>query len=196
MARLTGKQKRFVAEYLVDLNATQAAVRAGYSAKTAEVIGYENLRKPQIADAIDQAMAKRAERTEITQDMVLRELMKVAFANGSDFAKVVSRTVPAQTVEDDGSIRDTVDCVQSVELIDTDKIDPDKRAAIAGIKQGKFGIEVSSYDKVKALELLGKHLGMFDARTAQQQEQENNLVERLLGGTEEDIDTDDLPEVE
>lgn len=196
MARLTEKQKRFVEEYLVDLNATQAAIRAGYSERTADRIGPELLGKTCVSAEIQRAIQARQKRTEITQDMVLRELMKVAFSNGSDFAKVVSKTVPVQTIGDDGSICDAMDRVQSVELIDTDEIAPDKRAAIAGIKQGKFGIEVSSYDKVKALELLGKHLGMFDARTAQQQEQENNLVERLLGGTEEDIDTDDLPEVE
>jgi phage terminase small subunit len=68
---LTPKQKRFVEEYLVDLNATQAAIRAGYSAKTAYAIGEENLRKPEIKAAVDEAMAKRAERTEIDQDYVI-----------------------------------------------------------------------------------------------------------------------------
>lgn len=195
MARLTEKQKRFVEEYLVDLNATQAAIRAGYSAKTADRIGPELLGKTCVSAEIQRAIQARQQRTEITQDMVLRELAKVAFSNGSDFARVVSRTVPTQTVDEDGNIREGVDRVQSVELVDTDDIAPDKRAAIAGIKQGKFGIEVSSYDKVKALELLGKHLGMFNER-ATQQEQENDLVEKLLSGTEEDIDTDDLPEVQ
>ena len=71
MDKLTAKQERFVAEYLIDLNATQAAIRAGYSVKTAAETGYENLRKPQIADAVQKALAERAERTEITQDYVL-----------------------------------------------------------------------------------------------------------------------------
>ncbi len=68
---LTPKQERFVAEYLIDLNATQAAIRAGYSEKTAQMIGSENLSKPMIADAVQKALAERAERTEITQDYVL-----------------------------------------------------------------------------------------------------------------------------
>ena len=68
---LTPKQERFVAEYLVDLNATQAAIRAGYSEKTAQMIGSENLAKPLIAAAVAAAVAKRSERTEITQDYVL-----------------------------------------------------------------------------------------------------------------------------
>ncbi len=67
----TPKQARFVAEYLVDLNATQAAIRAGYSEKTAQMIGSENLAKPMVAAAVAAAVAKRSERTEITQDYVL-----------------------------------------------------------------------------------------------------------------------------
>ncbi len=71
MNKLTAKQARFVAEYLVDLNATQAAIRAGYSETTASETGYENLRKPQIAEAVQKALAERSERTEVTQDYVL-----------------------------------------------------------------------------------------------------------------------------
>lgn len=81
---LTAKQKRFVQEYLVDLNATQAAIRAGYSAKTASETGYDNLRKPQIAAAIEKAMNKREKRTEITQDMVLQRWWTIATADPND----------------------------------------------------------------------------------------------------------------
>lgn len=77
MANLTPKQQRFVEEYLIDLNATQAAIRAGYSKKTAAVIGAENLIKPNIQKAIEVAQNKRAERTEITQDYVLSNIQKV-----------------------------------------------------------------------------------------------------------------------
>ncbi len=73
---MTPRQKRFVEEYLKDPNATQAAVRAGYSEKTAAVIGSENLRKPKIAEAVKESQAKRAERVEITADMILAELWK------------------------------------------------------------------------------------------------------------------------
>lgn len=68
---LTAKQNLFVKEYLVDLNATQAAIRAGYSEKTAHDIGCENLKKPNIAKAIQEAMDARSQRTEITADYVL-----------------------------------------------------------------------------------------------------------------------------
>ena len=78
--RLTAKQDRFVEEYLVDLNATQAALRAGYSEKTARSIGAENLSKPDIEKAIADALEARRLRTEITQDRVLEELAAIAFA--------------------------------------------------------------------------------------------------------------------
>jgi phage terminase small subunit len=72
---LTDKQQRFVAEYLIDLNATQAAIRAGYSSGTAKEIGYENLTKPHIAQAIQAAVNQRTERTQVDADYVLRTIV-------------------------------------------------------------------------------------------------------------------------
>lgn len=77
MANLTPKQQRFVEEYLIDLNATQAAIRAGYSTRTAKSIGQENLTKPDIQKAIEEAQNKRTERTEVTQDYVISNIQKV-----------------------------------------------------------------------------------------------------------------------
>jgi len=71
MAKLTPKQERFIKEYLIDLNATQAAIRAGYSKKTAESIGYENLRKPQIEQAIARYTKKHADKVGLSVDEVL-----------------------------------------------------------------------------------------------------------------------------
>lgn len=155
MARLTGKQQRFVEEYLVDLNATQAAVRAGYSPKTAEAIGYENLRKPQIREAIEQARAERSERTEITQDMVLRELAAIGFARATDYVQ----------------IRDG--CVV---LTETDALSVDQKRAVASIREGKHGIEVRLHDKVRALEKIGEHLGMFEGRQSEDDDSEVEIV--------------------
>lgn len=76
MAKLTAKQQRFVDEYLKDLNATQAALRAGYSEKTAYSVGHENLKKPEIQKAIQEAQNKRSERTEITQDFVINTIVE------------------------------------------------------------------------------------------------------------------------
>lgn len=165
MAKLTDKQKRFVQEYLIDLNATQAYIRAGYKVKSedvAAVMGSRLLRNDNVRLKLNQAMQKREERTEITQDIVLKELFKVAFANGSDFAKVTTKPV-IKKVENPstGEWEEKEVLQQFVERMDTDTLPEDKKAAIACIKEGKFGIEVQSCDKVKALELIGKHLGMF-----------------------------------
>ncbi len=84
--KLTPRQARFVEEYLIDLNATQAAIRAGYSKKTAFVIGYENLTKPYISAAIAEAQAKRLERVTVSQDDVVKGLHTEATtaANSAD----------------------------------------------------------------------------------------------------------------
>ena len=154
MAKLTDKQKRFIDEYLIDMNATQAAIRAGYSERTAYRIGSELLQKTSVQEKLQERMHDREVRTEITQDKVLKELAAIAFSNGSDFAKVITKTGINKRGEE-------VE-YQDVELELTDKIPPEKKKAIAGIKMGKNGIEVSTCDKVKALELLGRHLGMFN----------------------------------
>lgn len=145
MAKLNDRQKLFCEEYLVDLNATEAAKRAGYSEKTARAIGQENLTKPDIKAYIKKRQDARIDRTQITQDFVLMELMKIASANGTDFAVVGNRN--------------------RVSLVPTEDLPPEKRAAVAGVKKGAKGaVEVKTYDKVKALELLGKHLGLFEGK--------------------------------
>ena len=105
MPKLTEKQKRFCEEYLIDLNATQAAIRAGYAAKNARVIASQNLAKVNIQQYISERMQDRSKRTEITADTVLGELAKIAAAD----------------------------------------------------------VEIKGSDKMKALELLGKHLGLFQS---------------------------------
>lgn len=82
MARLTPKQQRFVDEYLIDLNATQAAIRAGYSEKTARQIGEQNLSKLDIAEAIAKAQEQRQQRTQVTQDDVIKGLLTEAVWSG------------------------------------------------------------------------------------------------------------------
>lgn len=98
---MTKKQKRFVEEYLIDLNATQAAIRAGYSPATAKEIGCENLTKPNISEAIAKAMAERSRRTGVNQDRVLQELAKIAFAKITDAVDLKTATVREDASEDD-----------------------------------------------------------------------------------------------
>lgn len=85
---LTEKQQRFVDEYLVDLNATQAAIRAGYSADTAGAIGHENLKKPEIVLALAEARKAQQERTQITADRVVTELGMIAFADARELVEI------------------------------------------------------------------------------------------------------------
>ncbi len=153
MAKLTEKQKKFVDEYLKDLNATQAVIRAGYSKNRASEIGYQLLQKTTVCEALQNRQKRLEQKTEITQERVLRELANVAFANATDFVHVDNIEYTGL----DGKQHTT----PVVEITPTKDVPPDKLAAIAAIKQGKEGIEIKTRDKIRALELLGKHLGIF-----------------------------------
>ena len=144
MAKLTDKQKRFVEEYLIDLNATQAAIRAGYSINNADKIGSELLGKTRVSEAISKAMAERSRRTGISQDRVVNELAKIAFVNMLD------------VVDEEGRIRSTASqddlaCIESIKHKESSSINGDSTER-----------EVKIASKLKALELLGKHLGMWN----------------------------------
>lgn len=90
---MTPKQQAFVSEYLIDLNATQAAIRAGYSPKTAEQLGYQLLQHPSVRAAVDEALEKRRVRTEVTQDEVVGGLKTIAAATANPAAARVSAWV-------------------------------------------------------------------------------------------------------
>lgn len=156
---LTAKQQRFVDEYLVDLNATQAAIRAGYSKKTARSISNENLTKPDIQEAISKGMRERSGRVEITQDMVLKELAKIGF---SDIRKVVrwGETQVRMVDADDDGAEDMVP-YHGLALIDSTEIDDSIAGAIAEVSQTRDGLKVKLHDKKGALVDIGRHLGMF-----------------------------------
>ena len=149
--KLTAKQALFVKEYMIDLNATQAAIRSGYSEKTAHVIGHENLSKPNIADAVANELQKRSDRTEITADRVLKEFAKIGFA---DIRKAVKwGDVP---VADEGG-----GLSYPVELISSHEIDGDTAAAISEVSLTQQGIKIKLVDKKGALDSMARHLGMF-----------------------------------
>lgn len=159
---LTDKQRRFVDEYLVDLNATQAAIRAGYSQKTAGQIAEQNLKKLEIAAAVQEAQAARAKRTEITQDMVLRELAKIGF---SDIRKIVRWGKTELRVTDAGDDEGEVtEAYHGLALVSADDIDDNTAAAISEISEGRDGLKVKLHDKKGALVDIGRHLGMFKDR--------------------------------
>lgn len=138
---MTPRQQRFVEEYLLDLNAHQAALRAGYSPRSARQIAAQLLRKPEIAEAIGQAMAARAERMRVSADRVIQELARVAFADIGRF------------LEADG-----------VTLKKLDRIAADDRAAVQEVATaGKTGavLRLRLHDKLRALDGLARHLGLY-----------------------------------
>lgn len=145
MARkLTDKQKKFVEEYLIDLNATQSAIRAGYSPKTANEQGARLLANVSVQEAISKAMAERSRRTGINQDRIVQELARIAFVKITD------------VVDPDGEINtnasdDDLACIESYKVEDSDSVNGSSSKR-----------EVKLASKIKALELLGKHVGMWN----------------------------------
>ena len=140
---LTPKQARFVQEYLIDLNATQAAIRAGYSSKAANREGARLLANVDIESAVQNAMAARATRTLVSQDLIIRELARVAFSD----------------------IRDLFD--DNGKMLPMSKWPTDSAACISSLKDGVAGREIKMWDKMSALEKLMKHMGMFETDNAQ-----------------------------
>lgn len=138
---MTPKQKRFVQEYLIDLNATQAAIRAGYSSKRADAIGYENLRKPEIRSALEKAQERLAEEAGIAAAQVLRELAIMGLSDLTDYV---------------------VWGPDGVSLKDSASLDAAKRRAVVEVSQTQHGVKIKLANKLGALELIGRHLGLFE----------------------------------
>ena len=156
---LTPKQAAFVREYLIDFNGTQAAIRAGYSARTARVLAQETLLNPAVAAELAKRTAKIAAVSEVTAENVRDELRKIGFSN---IRKAVKwRSGVERAVEDsEGLVIRAV--VNEVVLVDSDDLDDDTAAAIQSVSQtATGGLTVKMYDKRAALVDLGKHLGMF-----------------------------------
>ncbi|MFT8928511.1 MAG: terminase small subunit [Sporolactobacillus sp.] len=154
MAKLPEKQQRFVDEYLIDLNATRAAIRAGYSVKTAEQQGYKLVHKSSVLSEIKRRQAYLTKRTEVTQEKVIKELAKIAFADLKDYVKWDEDHVDILDSDD-------VDGAALLEVSETvnNQIFPN------GGESEKRQKKVRLHDKTKALELLGKHLGMWVDKT-------------------------------
>ena len=148
--KLTDKQKAFCKEYIIDFNATRASQVAGYSAKTAAKIGSENLQKLEIQAEISRLMKSRNQRTEITADRVVQELAKIGFASVDDLGKF--------TTEGEFILK------SSAEMNEAGKASINSvsyhSTTIDGVTTGT--LKVTRNDKIKALELLGRHVGAFN----------------------------------
>lgn len=148
---LTAKQAAFVAEYLIDLNATQAAIRAGYSAKTAEKIGSENLKKPEVARAIDQAKSKRSQQTQIDAAWVLKRLAEEASADIADLYD--ENTNALKPVHEWPKIW-RQGLVAGLEINELFEGHGEDRIQIGYVSKIKLS------DRIKRLELIGKHVNV------------------------------------
>ena len=151
---MTPRQRKFCDEYLIDLNATQAAIRAGYSPKTACEQASRLLANVKVQDEIAIEMAERSKRTGINQDRVLMEIAKMAFVNIDDVIDLDTAKVKRTATKED------LACIQSVK-----------------IKPTEFGTEreIKLCDKKSNLELLGKHLGMFKDKVELEADMDLNI---------------------
>jgi phage terminase small subunit len=138
--KLTPKQEQFCQEYLIDLNGTQAMIRAGYSEKTAPQIASEYLRKPNVAKRIAQLKAERAKKTQITAATALTELSRISSSNILDFVKFNDEGKPEW---------------------DLTQVTREQMAAVSSMTIDKDGnLKVTFWDKNKALSEIGKHVGV------------------------------------
>jgi phage terminase small subunit len=214
---LTAKQQRFVDQYLIDLNSTAAAVRAGYSPKTASRIGPELLGKTCVAAAVKIAMNARADRTKITQDQVLQRWWDIANANANDvvqFRRGACRfcygknhafqwktereyeeacaEAKATRIEPpvcdggfgyDATLTPHARCpechgegVGRVLATDTASLSGSALLLYDGLKATKDGMEIKLRDRDKAMEMVARHLGMFNDKLKIQGDTENPIA--------------------
>lgn len=165
-AFLNARQQRFCKEYVKDFNATRAykkVYKCAYS--TAGVEGCKSLKNPKIKAYITQLLEEREKRTNITTDKVLKELAKIGFANITDVAEVVT---------------DSTGKKQNIIIHNTEDLAEQDLAAIAEIKEGKEGVSVKMHDKLKALDSIARHLGMYnDKLNVEADVKENNALSGL-----------------
>lgn len=214
---LSPKRAEFVRQYLVDLNGTQAAIRAGYAPRSASQQADDLLRNPQVAAAVKEAMDERAARTEITADLVLKRWWDIANANVNDVVQYrrgacrycygtrhrfqwrsereyqdACREAEAAKQEApmcdggfdfDETVSPHAKCpecnglgVGRVQATDTDKLSGSALLLYDGVKATKDGLEIKILDRLKALDNVARHLGMFNDKLKVQGDAENPLT--------------------
>lgn len=164
MSKLTKKQERFVEEYLVDLNATKAAIRAGYSLNTAASIGGENLRKPQIQEKIKEKQEELQKQTGINRDKILKEIASIAFDDISNYLEFWT--------DDDGEVR--------VKIKDSKTIDTRNISEISVGRDGRFKLKM--YCRDTALYKLAEYLGIGNDLNNDEQLKKLDEVLEKIGG--------------
>ncbi len=151
---LTDMQQAFIANYLITLSAKKAAIAAGYKPDNADVLGYQLLQHPSVSKQLRQAMARRAKRLEVTAENVLREIARIAF---SDIRAVMEFRGESVTFKDSDTLHS--DAAAAIQSISSD-------TKTSGGGQDKepmttVSLKIKMHDKMRALDLAGRHLGMW-----------------------------------
>jgi phage terminase small subunit len=185
--KLTVKQEKYVQGLFAGLSQREAYKQAynceNMTDKSIDEKACELAKNVKVASRLKELTDELKNRNMVTVERVLAELARVAYANGTDFARVVEKEYIEDVKDEEGNVTgQKVHKYKTVEVIETNKLSEDKRAAIAGIKATEKGIEVKMADKIKALELMGKYLGMF-----------TDKVEAKTVNTNIDIDYSALP---
>jgi len=182
---LTEKQKRFADEYLIDLNATRAAERAGYKDPN---IGRQLITKNNVSQYIQQRQKRLQKKIDITQERVLAEIAKVGFADITDFLeyKTVQRIIEYR----DG--KPVIDWAMMVDAINSSEVDGAAISEISVSKDGTFKFKLHS--KLDALDKLGRHLGLFDKQSGNEHI-ESGLIDSLQMASER-IDLNEMDAAE
>ena len=154
--QITDRMKKFVDEYLVDFNATQAAIRAGYSPDTANEQGSQLLARPDIRELVAEGQKAIAERTQTFQDNAVDELKIVGFSDLADFLTVKEGGIVEQKSFDQLT-KEQTKCIKKIK-----QVVRSSHSADGTILHQTATLEVELHDKLRALELLGRHLGMFN----------------------------------
>ena len=179
--RFTPKQTLFVREYLVDSNATKAAVRAGYAPKSAHAQGYRLLRDVAIANEIQRAVNARAKRLDATVDRMVQETMRIATADIRDVVRV-----EGAAVTDEGEV-----IPGGVRVIPSDEWSDDAASAVAEVAETSHGLRIKMHPKHPALDMLAKHLGIYQTDGVPLEEV-TELVKALARATEPFVQEGDL----
>ena len=165
---ITPKKRQFAKEYLIDLNNTQAAIRAGYSAKTAYSQGERLLRDVEVQKLIQELMQNRSMRVEVTAERVLAEIAKVAFGDVRKLFGPGGELIRISDLDDDAAA-----CIAGCDIVTVSR----------GEGEVEYVAKVKMADKLKALELAGKHLGLFrDGSTVEDTPMPTKIIVEVVNG--------------
>lgn len=156
MAKLTDKQEMFCKEYLIDLNATQSAIRAGYSESSAAEQGYENMIKPHIQSRVAELIAERNERVQVDADDILNHLNILRSSRIDEYVELVEREVLISEDPEEYKM------VKNLEFKSFDQLSEEQLMCIESIKDTKFGIEMKLHGKDWTIEKINKHIGFYE----------------------------------